>query len=538
MALQTKTFSWGDYAWKSYSNAYVIDLILTEQSVSQDGNSSEIYYEMVLRSGIQNRFTGDVDSVLRFNGKEIASGTKHITAAYSASWTLLSGTATVDHNSDGSLTMPIEMSIKTYNSYAPPSTTQSWNWELTEIPRESSFGSVTGAVLGSTMRVNITRNSDRFTHRVYYYSEGQWCGGYEGETYVDMPLGMDLASTTKLATVDLPLLLRTYNGEEQIGEDVRKTVTVSVPDNEETKPTVEMQLFPAVTPLDGLYLQGLSKVKATIQAEGQYGADIASYELKVGESRYGEPYVSGYLTDKGVLEVIGTAKDSRGFVGEVRQSITVLPYSKPVLSNVRAYRCTSAGVPAEDGEYLKIEATRKYAPVVAEGIQRNFCRIQYQYKAENAQQYSEPETILAEEVAGDTVITGALLNAAFYKSSAYMVQVTATDTVGQKATVIIPIPSERVFRHKRAGGRGLGLGGYCEEDNLLDVHWNARVRGDMKVDEKLQIGGKNWLDHVYPVGSVYVTTVDESPAKLFGGTWEVVEAETPVFMVYAFKRTA
>lgn len=133
MALQTKTFSWGSYAYQSESNAYVLELKLTENSTSTANNTSSVSYELILKSGNQNRFTGDVDSVIKLNGSVVASSTYHVTAAYNSSWTLQSGTATVKHNSDGSLNMPIEVSINTYNSYAPPDKTLNWSWTLTKI---------------------------------------------------------------------------------------------------------------------------------------------------------------------------------------------------------------------------------------------------------------------------------------------------------------------------------------------------------------------------------------------------------------------
>lgn len=62
MALQTKTFTWGSYDYQSASRSYVLELILTENSVDQSANTSNISYELLLHSGSNNRFSGQIDS--------------------------------------------------------------------------------------------------------------------------------------------------------------------------------------------------------------------------------------------------------------------------------------------------------------------------------------------------------------------------------------------------------------------------------------------------------------------------------------------
>ena len=509
MALQTKTFTWGSYEWGSESNAYVLELTLTEVDYSIALNASAVSYALVLKSGNQNRFTGQIDSVLELAGEEVASGSKQISKAYNSSWTLLEGTVNVTHNADGSLNMPIVVSINTYNNYAPPDKTLEWSWQLTDIPRASSFGTITGTTLGGKMRVNINRNSEDFSHIVYYYlGNDAWSGGAGGDTSVEIDLPMDLAEMSPDSPqFNLLLLLRTYSGETRIGEDVRQEVSISIPDNKETKPTVSMKLEPVG--FDEVYLQRKTRVKVySFDAEGQYGAQIVSRRWNLEGKTYEFGDTSDPLIGTGKIIVEGVVVDSRGFSNSVKQEIQVTEYFLPILK-ADAYRCLADGTPNDAGEFLKIRASAEIASVGG----YNSAALYYCYRSESAEQYSNPILLDEQLHTGDIVETGALLEGNLLKVNAYSVLIIVRDIVGEQAKSTIPIPSERIYKHKKAGGKGMGLGGYCDQDDLLDVHWNGRIR------KGLVLGNG--------VGSVYISVTEEDPAGTFGGVWNRVTQSVP-----------
>ena len=57
-------------------------------------------------------------------------------------------------------------------------------------------------------------------------------------------------------------------------------------------------------------------------------------------------------------------------------------------------------------------------------------------------------------------------------------------------------------------------------------------KNSLETDE-LYVRGKNVLDLIYPIGSVYTSTKNINPETLFGGEWEACNSKD----FFAFKRT-
>lgn len=396
-------------------------------------------------------------------------------------------TFTVEHDNDGTKSLTLEGAWATSHSAYISGGSVSGAVTLETIPRASSISGAGDVVLGNACSIQWTPNSSSFRYKLTF-SLGGWthttAAIHPNKTSVHTYTGYTIPLDEVAAQIPgddestMKVTLTTYSDSActtSIGSDGDE-FKVTVPDTDKTRPVVTMTLTPD-TPLDDLYIQGVSRVQAEISAAAQLGAAIESYSMTVGGYTFtGQSPLSSYLTASGQIEITGCAVDSRGIPGYAKQTITVHPYFRPRLTNVEAYRCTSDGVAADDGEYLKIKVTRNYAPVTVDGEQKNFCTVRYRYKAENAGTYSYAFTILDAAAEGDTVTTAPMLNAGLRKDTAYTVQILVIDTVGQSGIVTVSIPSEYVFRHKRSGGKGLGLGGYCDEDDLLDVHWNIRGR--------------------------------------------------------------
>ena len=539
MALQSKTFSWGSYSWGSESNAYVVELRLQELSVREDTNTSLVEFELVLKSGSQNRFTGDVDAAIGLNGVTVASGTKHISAAYNDQWTLLSGTVDVAHSEDGTLSMPITVDIRTYNRYAPPTTSLSWEWELTSIPRCSGFGAVSGAVLGDTMQVDILPCREGVTHMVYYrLGENQWSGGHPGVDRVEVPLPLSLAALSGEGEFSLLLLLRTFLEGSQLGADVARYVTVTVPDNAQTQPRVTLTAEPVDSPAEGLFVQGKTRLQVRAAAEDPWGASITGLTLQIGDAVYNAYEVlTEVLSEAKDISIVATAQNSRGFTTRQEVTVTVLPYARPMIQSAAARRCTREGADSDSGTYLRLWGSRVYSPVQWQGQNHNFCEMLYCFKTEGQEDFSPWQVLLPGDAEGDSMTSAPLLEGALDVTRTYVVRLGVRDSFSEEvAYTTLTVPCEQVYSHRPAGGRGMGLGGYCEGLDLLDVHWDQRIRGHLQVDGGAVIGGEGLAAHVTETGKTGIWTYrkwSDGTAQCWGtDTREAVAVDTPWGALY------
>lgn len=366
---------------------------------------------------------------------------------------------------------------------------------LPMIASASTITSVADTTLGNNCSVTWTPQAASFRYKLKF-SIGSWSKTTDiihpnkttAYTHTDV-IPIDAANQFKTKTGKMTVTLYTYsdsNATSPIGSADAEEFTVTVPENEATKPTVSMSLSPESTlslPFDSLYIQGKSKLNADLEIATKYGADVDSSSITAD----GTPYDSGYLTKPGDILVKATVKDSRGHTGTAEQTITVIPYSKPIVqaasgdSNIVAARCDTNGNIKDSGTYLKIKAKLIYEKVISDGVQNNYGKIQYRYRAEGGL-WSDWLTILdSASTAATEVATGALLGGALSIQTNYQVQVIAIDYLEESLPVTLTISSDAVYMDRPAGGKSMGLGGYSSGAGNFDVYWRTKARGGLSL---------------------------------------------------------
>ena len=348
MALQTKTFTVGDLAWASWSNAYLMDLVLTEESVDALTNTSVVSYKLQLRSGKQNRFAEDVSSVLSFDGAQIDSNREYKYLDFNSVWVLLSGQMTVTHGDDGSknLTFRAVATPDKGNQWAPPEMVIEGQLPLTQIPRASTLGA-TAAFIEDRASVVVTKRSQSYSHSIFFQFGTR--SGYidrDGEIksqevkYSDSLVLFRLPSEFYLQIPDKSFALctltcRTYLGNQLVGQPQSCQFVVQA-DPLRCGPQLTGSLQEAVSAIGELtnkaaLLPGYSGVYCNLTPQVFHGATVRFLTIN------GQPAESGKILPVTDGKYLARVVDSRGFWCEKLLQMPIISY-KPVGLQVTAKR--------------------------------------------------------------------------------------------------------------------------------------------------------------------------------------------------------
>ncbi len=263
-------------------------------------------------------------------------------------------------------------------------------------------------------------------------------------------------------------------------------------------------------------VQGFSRVRAVfdetkLDSSGAYGALPVSFEMALGDVQCPEPYVSEVLHGKGVIPVTCGVVDSRGRRCEETLGLTVLPYTPPALGDVIGFRCDADGTANERGDCLSVS--------VGSGIcalgGRNHSSLSVKLRTVGG---AWSEWVVLPDAALTVLWSGEIS-----PDDSYELLARVEDALGQSASVTVMLPRTNVFFQGRREGRGAAFGKAAEADDVLEVAWSLKTKGDLVVEGAVTIGGKALWGHLYPIGAVCSCGASADPAVLFGGTWTQAE---------------
>ena len=389
------SFSTGSYPFQSGDRYMTFNWGLNSQSI--ENNSSEIWWEYVIDGSYQYNATCS-DFYVEIDGEVVFDKPSSYHVQAGPGTVVASGTKTIEHDADGQKDFFVYAEVGIYDWDANRSGSQTFT--LPPLARASGITSVDDVTLGNKCSVTWTPESASLTYTVEF-----WLGDYPGYWYYETPvirpnktdpytytgytIPLEVAQyITDGTTATMSVCLNTYSDRyaENVVDWDETEITVTVPDNKYTQPNVSMTLEPEsnlASTFDGLYIQGRTKVKATISGSGKYGAIINSYSIESDGKRYyaEDGFTTDYLANAGDVTIYGYAEDSRGITGSTSQVLSVIPYSNPKIvavngeAEVVAARCDENGILSDKGTCLKIKAKRSYSPVKVDGEQKNYCQI-------------------------------------------------------------------------------------------------------------------------------------------------------------------
>lgn len=453
------------------------------EEASQDitNNKTKINWKLQLISTAYGKIISSYakDWSVTVNGTKY-SGTNYVDIGNNATKTLASGSTTISHNDDGTKTFSYsfsqEFAIYFNNSYIGTKS-GSGTGTLDTIPRSSTFGTITGNTIGSSMTVNITRNSTDFTHQLWYkVGESSWVDLGKGiATSKTFTIDMEMCAQFPNATSGkMQLCIRTFNGSTQIGSDVYKDVTVYVPDS--VKPSCRISVTDPTGHADKYgYVKGLSKFKVVISTIKAYGSDIASYSTTANDATYtAATFTTDELKSSGSLQVKATVKDKRGRTGAANALIVVQDYSAPIISKMTVGRCNEDGTANEEGGFVKVTISGSVTSL----NNRNSASYVLEYKKTTEKEYPDDQTITLDEYTNVYSVTDAVYIFEADSGSSYNVKLTVTDDFGStpKSTVV---STAHAIMHFNASGKGMAFGKVSEYEDYADFGYKVRCRDNI-----------------------------------------------------------
>ena len=220
----------------------------------------------------------------------------------------------------------------------------------------------------------------------------------------------------------------------------------------------------------GLYVKGMGKAKLMLSgASGAYGSSITSYTITGGGwTATNGALTTGTLASAGNITFTATVTDSRGRKASTTRTISVIDYTKPGVAVCDVYRCDADGNRKKAGTYFAVEINASYSAITG-----NTLSITARYKKQSESNYGTAANVTTN---GKTVIGSGNIGA----STTYDVLVTVADKYNSLSIQRTLSTKSVLQSFKRSAGAAIGK--VAELANWLDVAWDTRIRGNLKVD--------------------------------------------------------
>lgn len=261
----------------------------------------------------------------------------------------------------------------------------------------------------------------------------------------------------------------TYSGSTLLGTK-SVSITLTVPGSVVPSAGTLSAALAEDTSGTGLYVKGMGKAKLTLSdASGAYGSSITSYTITGGGwTATNGALTTGTLASAGNITFTATVTDSRGRKASTTRTISVIDYTKPGVAVCDVYRCDADGNRKKAGTYFAVEINASYSAITG-----NTLNITARYKKQSESSYGTAANVTNN---GKTVIGGGNIGA----STTYDVLVTVADKYNSLSIPRTLSTKSVLQSFKRSAGAAIGK--VAELANWLDVAWNTRIRGNLKVD--------------------------------------------------------
>ena len=378
--------------WSNNDRGYRIRLWVDQVSQDKVANTSQVRFQLALLNTTTTFAQYQCSAYIDFEGQRLNwSGSPGVLGWYQTI-PLIDQTVTINHDSDGKKTFSFSAQFNGGGGWSPRTLTISGiSFTLTDIPRLSSV-SVDAGTIGSSVTININRQSSSFKHTVRYAwanKSGTIASNVDTSTTWTIPL--DFAndfpnSETGTGTI----YVDTYSEGTMIGTQ-SATLTASVPAS--MKPTFTgISLSDSNTAARNVvqnantFIQIMSNIKVSFNgASGSYGSNITGYRAEIvgkNQTTNVNGGTLGIMNYNGTITVRASVSDSRGRWSDTKDvTVTVLEYFAPSLKiDVKRVGETSST--------LEIIRNAQIAPLNINGIQKNTMKLTFKVSPNGKDDYT------------------------------------------------------------------------------------------------------------------------------------------------------
>ena len=462
------------------SGSLYLNVYVDQGSQSITANTSTVNWRMtVSRTGAYYTHNKQGDSTLSLNldGRNVHYSYPTWETS-GEEYTLASGSSTISHNADGTKKLPISCTFNPNNGLHG-TITVSASLSLTTIPRSSSV-SVGAGVIGSSVTININRQSSSFKHTVRY----AWAGksgtiATNVDTSTSWTIPLDFANDIpNSASGTGTIYVDTYSGSTKTGTQ-STTLTASVPSN--VKPTftgVSLSDLNGAAqnliPNGNTFIQVISNIKVAFNgAVGSYGSSITGYYAEIvgkNQSTSSNGGGLGIMNYHGTINIRARVSDSRGRWSDTKEvSVTVLEYFAPALSFSIARTGSTSST-------LTVTRNAKIAPLAVSGSQKNTMTLTFKVArlgTTNFQVDTGPATGSWTSIS--TIVNSQANLAGNYLANQSWVVIGTLEDKFTRSDFMVNVATESVVLSYDRSGVGVNK---IRERGALDV------KGDIFVDDK------------------------------------------------------
>lgn len=438
-----------------------------------------------------------------------------------SNWSGWAGTAVrVNHKADGTCThipVSVSLSVTTTAGVYRGGVSATQYIDLPAIPRASGV-SVTPAALGQKVQIRISAVTSGVTETLTWAcgtEQGTIGQGLTGTVEWTPPLTL-AAQAPAADSVEIHLTVTSFLSGKQLGSS--KT-SFRCPIPESVVPSLAVTVTEQMGHREkyGGFVRGKTQIRVQTTAAGAYGSTIAQTDVRFGGLTAQGTDAAFLPPDGGSVKLTVTVTDSRDRKASVSQTVQVLSYTEPAASVENLYRCSADGSELPDGGYGAVIFSGSATQLGA-----NTVRWYLEYRQRGSEGWSRTEM---------TEYQGVFLpqSAAFVFPAgvdrAFEIRIVCEDDFACRTSGTALLPVAFAMLDLCRESKAVGIGQRANNAGMLSVGMDMKLSGHRITDlgkAKMPTDAVSFND-VYPVGSIFLSVAETSPAALFGGTWERIK---------------